>query len=41
MARILDEPRLVEDARGAPDLLAAEGSIDFDHLGFALSLIHI
>ena len=35
MARILDEPRLVEDAPGAPDLLVTEGSIDFDHLGFA------
>lgn len=35
MARILDEPRLVEDAPGAPDLVVTEGSIDFDHLGFA------
>ena len=35
MARILDEPRLVEDAPGAPDLAVREGAIDFEHLGFA------
>lgn len=35
MARILDEPRLVEDAPGAPELTVREGSIDFEHLGFA------
>ena len=35
MARILDEPRLVEDAPGAPDLAVREGAIDFEHLGFS------
>ncbi|MEE0612261.1 MAG: ATP-binding cassette domain-containing protein, partial [Collinsella stercoris] len=35
MARILDEPRLVEDAPGAPELAVREGAIDFEHLGFA------
>ena len=35
MARILDEPRLVEDAPGAPDLAVSRGAIDFEHIGFA------
>ncbi len=35
MARILDEPRLVEDAPGAPELAVRRGEIDFEHLGFA------
>lgn len=35
MTRVLDEPRLVEDAPGAPDLVVTRGAIDFDHLGFA------
>ncbi len=35
MARILDEPRLVEDAPGALELVVREGSIDFEGLGFA------
>ena len=35
MARILDEPRLVEDAPGAPELNVTAGDIDFEHLGFA------
>ena len=38
MARILDEPRLVEDAPGAPDLAVREGAIDFEHLGFAMRM---
>lgn len=37
MARILDEPRLVEDAPGAPALTVREGAIDFEGLGFAYS----
>ena len=37
MARILDEPRLVEDAPGAPELNVTSGEIDFEHLGFAYS----
>ena len=35
MARILDEPRLVEDAPGAPELAVSRGAIDFEHIGFA------
>lgn len=35
MTRILDEPRLVEDAPGAPELKVTQGQIDFEHLGFA------
>lgn len=35
MTRILDEPRLVEDAPDAPPLVVARGEIDFDHLGFS------
>lgn len=35
MTRILDEPRLVEDAPGAPELRVGAGAIDFEHLGFA------
>ena len=34
MTKILDEPRLVEDAPNAPDLVVAEGAIDFSHLAF-------
>jgi len=34
MTRVLDEPRLVEDAPGAPDLVVAEGAVDFEHLAF-------
>lgn len=37
MARILDEPRLVEDAPGAPELTVREGAIDFEDLGFSYS----
>ena len=32
MTKILDEPRLVEDAPNAPDLVVTEGAIDFSHL---------
>ncbi len=35
MTRILDEPRLVEDAPDAKPLRVTKGSIDFDQLGFA------
>lgn len=34
MTRILDEPRLVEDAPSAPELVVREGAIDFCHLSF-------
>ncbi|MBO7701337.1 MAG: ABC transporter ATP-binding protein, partial [Eggerthellaceae bacterium] len=34
MTRILDEPRLVEDAPGAPKLKVREGAVDFEHLAF-------
>lgn len=34
MTKILDEPRLVEDAPNAPDLVVTEGAIDFSHLAF-------
>ena len=34
MTKILDEPRLVEDAAGAPDLVVTDGAIDFSHLAF-------
>ena len=34
MTRILDEPRLVEDAPNAAELTVREGSIDFEHLAF-------
>ena len=30
----LDEPRLVADDPGAPDLVVREGAIEFDHIGF-------
>jgi ATP-binding cassette subfamily B protein len=34
MTKILDEPRLVEDAPGAPDLVVTEGAVDFEGLTF-------
>ncbi len=34
MTKILDEPRLVEDAPDAPELVVREGAIDFCHLSF-------
>lgn len=34
MTKVLDEPRLVEDAPNAPDLVVTEGAIDFSHLAF-------
>ena len=34
MTRILDEPRLVEDAPGAPELVVSEGAVVFEHLAF-------
>lgn len=34
MTKILDEPRLVEDAPNAGDLLVTEGAIDFENLTF-------
>ena len=34
MTRILDEPRLVADVAGAPDLHVTSGTIDFEHLNF-------
>ncbi|WP_248921376.1 ABC transporter ATP-binding protein [Olsenella intestinalis] len=34
MTRILDEPRLVEDAPDAAELAVSEGAIDFEHLSF-------
>ena len=34
MTKILDEPRLVEDAPNAPDLVVTKGTIDFSHLAF-------
>ncbi|MDO4796689.1 MAG: ABC transporter ATP-binding protein [Coriobacteriales bacterium] len=34
MTKILDEPRLVEDAPGAPELQVSAGAIDFCHLSF-------
>ena len=35
MTRVLDEPRLVEDAPDARELVVTAGAIDFEHLGFA------
>ena len=34
MTKVLDEPRLVEDAPGAPDLVVSEGAVDFERLAF-------
>ncbi|MBQ9020512.1 MAG: ABC transporter ATP-binding protein [Eggerthellaceae bacterium] len=34
MTEILDEPRLVDDLPGAPDLVVREGAIDFEGLDF-------
>lgn len=34
MTRILDEPRLVEDAPDAPELVVRQGAIDFENLSF-------
>ena len=34
MTEILDEPRLVDDVPGAPDLVVREGAIDFQNIGF-------
>ncbi len=34
MTKILDEPRLVEDRPGAPELAVTQGAIDFEHLSF-------
>ncbi len=34
MTVVLDEPRLVADAPGAPDLHVTEGAIDFEDLSF-------
>ena len=35
MTRVLDEPLLVADAPGAPELRVSAGAIDFERLGFA------
>lgn len=35
MTQVLDEPRLVADAPGAPDLKVREGAIDFEGIGFS------
>lgn len=35
MTTVLDEPRLVADAPGAPDLVVREGAIAFEKIGFA------
>ena len=35
MTRVLDEPILVADAPGAPELRVSAGAIDFERLGFA------
>ena len=34
MTRILDEPRLVEDTPGAPELQVTEGAVDFEGIRF-------
>ncbi len=34
MTKVLDEPRLAEDAPGAPELVVSEGAVDFEHLAF-------
>ena len=34
MTTVLDEPRLVADEPGAPDLVVSEGAIDFEGIGF-------
>ena len=34
MTKVLDEPRLVEDAPGAPELVVSEGAVDFEGLRF-------
>ncbi|MBQ9006388.1 MAG: ATP-binding cassette domain-containing protein [Atopobiaceae bacterium] len=34
MTKVLDEPRLVEDAPGAPELVVTEGAVDFEGLRF-------
>lgn len=34
MTQVLDEPRLVDDVPGAPELKVTEGRIDFEHLNF-------
>ena len=34
MTAVLDEPRLVADKPGAPDLVVSEGAIDFEGIGF-------
>ena len=34
MTATLDEPRLVADKPGAPDLVVREGAIDFQDIGF-------
>ncbi len=35
MTQVLDKPRLVADAPGAPDLAVREGAIDFEGIGFS------
>ena len=35
MTQVLDEPRLVADAPGAPELVVRRGAIDFEGIGFA------
>lgn len=35
MTEILDEPRLVDDVPGAPDMVVSSGAIDFDDLSFS------
>ena len=35
MTATLDEPRLVADVAGAPDLQVREGAIDFEGIGFS------
>ena len=34
MTEILDEPRLVDDVPGAPDLVVSKGAMDFEDIGF-------
>ena len=37
MTVMLDEPRLVADKEGAPDLVVSKGDINFDNVGFSYS----
>ena len=40
MTVILDEPRLVEDAPDAADLVVSAGEIDFEEIGFSYAAVH-